>query len=84
MSNTECKHPKLIVGKWYISKGFIALRNEVTEKERSDMIDHNIGADRMILDGPFDTKKEAEGHLYKYRQYHNPKAWYADNAFISE
>lgn len=63
--------------KWYISAGFILLRGPSSEEENNKMIEHNLGREKMILDGPFPSKSEAITQLKsgKYEEMHEPYVW---------
>ena len=63
-------------GKWYVSEGFRAgNRLAMSEADIEAMTDHNQGAPRMILAGPFTTRPEAEALLPEFRSRPQPFVW---------
>ena len=63
-------------GKWYISEGYITV-NPLTpyEELKKKMINHNKGKDKMILAGPFTSKKEAKEELKHFDNKIKPCVW---------
>lgn len=53
-------------GSWYVSEGFVVARSDDTQDAIAKMVCHNIGADRMILAGPFPTKEEAKARALSF------------------
>lgn len=62
-------------GKWYISEGFISVKEPSTSDDKERMIKHNIGAHKMILAGPFATESEAESEIKRFCDRVNPFVW---------
>ena len=62
-------------GKWYISEGFKASRGQPTTNGTAELVKHNLGATKMILAGPFDTREQADSQLQQYSTFHNPSVW---------
>jgi len=62
-------------GKWYISKKFKKFTMPPTQKSTYEMIENNIGADKMVIAGPFDTKKDALDNLAKFDRSLEPFVW---------
>ena len=66
----------LLTGKWYVSEGFISSRGPKTDDEINKMVRHNIGAHRMVLSGPYETKALAESSASNFvESFIHPYVW---------
>jgi hypothetical protein len=61
-------------GKYYLMEKFM-VKNHFDPEGVNEMVHYNVGAPRMLIAGPFETKAEAEATRRAHPEAHRLDVW---------